>query len=99
MRLRYALDALRNTSTADRPPVRPWWVDVRIDRRDLPRAMGALKLERVEANPPAAGPEAQITIQVEATGEAIAERFARRQLDGLGVGVLAARAYQRSARR
>lgn len=86
--------------SADGLAPRPWWVDLRISVDGWQRLDGsALVFERIDLNPPAAGPEVQVTVEVDATSEAVAERLGRRLMQRERVDVLAARAYQRSARR
>lgn len=68
-------------------------VDMRVATADWQR-VSALELPPdavIDHNPPAAGPEIQITLTVDATSREVAERMARRYLSGLEVGVLASR--------
>jgi hypothetical protein len=91
--VRRALRAFRRRDRLglDLRPARAWKVDVRIERRNLKRVLDALsEIERFDSKPPAAGPEAEVTITVLAISEPVAERVARRLFERNGVHVLAA---------
>lgn len=73
-----------------------WRVDLRVPRDQLQR-LGLAGLERipgitVNEYPPASGPEAEVTIPIDASRAEIAERVGRRIIARLGLQVLAARA-------